>query len=172
LKTRELSARYIDSDSWKTVVQINAGEERKHSFSVSEEESVTLEVSSQQALKSSLGLTEASMAGLKSAIESTITFSSKDMRARKHVVSQSMDRTFKLPDPADATSLFVQARVIQTAPIYRKMVATLRVQCKACKVQQLLPALVLQQLPRVATRHEDHMSDGTVRLVETGDLTL
>jgi CheY-like chemotaxis protein len=166
-----VDARVIDPSSWQTLLQINAGEEKKLTRQLTSSHVVTLEESSQESLKSSLALNNRALASLTSSIESTLTSSSKTSISTTQTAVSTTEQIFKLPaEPSGMNMVFTRARLLQAAPICRRIIATVLMRCRCCDLSRFLPLMMIQETGVVATRHEDHLSDGSVTIVDTGDV--
>lgn len=171
LNRRVLEDRFVDPASWVTVLQINAGEEHRISHQVTKSASVVVEEQSQRSLQASIGLKAHSVGEVTSALQSVLGESVKRTRSIDSSTMDSSEQTFRLPaEPDPPSPVYVKARSFQRAPIYRKVLVTLSVVCRCCDLSTRIPMIVLQDACLLATRHEDHMSDQSVRLVETGDI--
>jgi CheY-like chemotaxis protein len=164
--------RVVNPDSWRTLLQVNAGEERKLTRQLTSSTVVTLEESSQNALKASLSLNNRALIALTTSIENTLTVTAKNSIATTNTVVSTTEQSFKLPEePADSTQVFIRARLFQAAPVARKIMATVFMQCRCCQLSRYLPLVMMQETGLVATRQQDHLSDETIRVNETGDVS-
>jgi CheY-like chemotaxis protein len=163
--------RVIDHDAWRTLQQVNAGEERKVTHQLTSSQVTTLEESSQNALKATLSLNNRALSALTASLENTLTVTAKQSLATTNTSVSTTEQLLKLAaEPTDTSQVFVRARLFQAAPVRRKVVVTLRLHCGCCQLARYLPLVMMQDTGLVATRHKDHMSDGTIREVETGDI--
>lgn len=168
---RVIDERYIDSASWVTVLQVNAGEERRITRQVVRSESVVVEEQSQRSLQANIGLGTHALSELTSALQSVLSESSRYARTIDNTTTDNTEQTFRLPmEPETPGPVYVRARLFQRAPVYRKLLVTLSARCRCCGISTRIPVIVLQDSGLLATRHEDHMSDRSVQIVETGDI--
>jgi len=167
---RIVAGRFVDNDEWVTVLQLNAGEERKITHQVARSTSVTVEEQSQRSLQANVGLKTEAVAEITSALQSTLSRSLKVSNSSQTTHTDSSEQTFRLPAELAPGSIYVRARLFQRAPIYRKIVVTLAVSCTCCDMSFRTPIVVIQSTGALATRHADHMSDQTVSVVDTGDV--
>jgi DNA-binding response OmpR family regulator len=164
--------RFVDPADWMTIIQLNAGEERKLSRQVARNVSLVLEEQSQRSLQATLRLAPRALDAVTAALQSTLTHSLKKTRTISDTVTDSSEQVFKLPaEPDAAGEVYVRARLFQRAPIQRKVLVTLAVSCRCCGLRNVIPLVVFQDTDLFTTRHEDRMSDGTVKLIETGDVS-
>lgn len=172
ISRRVVEERFIDPDDWVPVVQVNAGEEHRIASQVTRTSSIVVEEQSQQTLQANIGLKARSLGEITSALQSVLTDSSRLTRTVDNSSTDSTEQTFRLPEePETPGPVYVRARLYQRAPIYRKVLVTLSAACGCCGLSTRIPVVVLQDIGLLATRHEDRMSDGTVRVIETGDIT-
>jgi CheY-like chemotaxis protein len=168
---RVVEERFVDPSSWMTVLQVNAGEERRIARQVTRSASVVVEERSQRTLQANIGLKTHSVGEVTSALQSVLAESSKWTHTVNNSATDSTEQTFRLPAEPDAPGpVYVRARLYQRAPVHRKILVTLSAVCKCCDLSTRIPVVVLQDVGLLATRHEDHMSDQSVRVVETGDV--
>jgi CheY-like chemotaxis protein len=166
---RIVEERFVDPASWVTMLQVNAGEERRITHQVARSASIVVEEQSQQTLQASIGLKVRSVAEVTSALQSVLVDSSKLTRTVDNSTTDSTEQTFRLPAEPDAPGpVYVRARLFQRAPVYRKVLVTLSAVCRCCDLSTRIPMVVLQDVGLLATRHEDRMSDQSIRVVETG----
>jgi DNA-binding response OmpR family regulator len=164
--------RFVDPADWVTIIQLNAGEERKLSRQVARNVSLVLEEQSQRSLQATLRLAPRALDAVTAALQSTLSRSFKKTRTISDTVTDSSEQIFKLPPEPEAPSEpYVRARLFKRAPIQRKVLVTLAVSCRCCGLRNVIPLVVFQDTDLFATQHEDRMSDGTVKVVETGDVS-
>jgi CheY-like chemotaxis protein len=164
--------RVVNPDSFRTLLQVNAGEERKLTRQLTSSTVVTLEESSQNVLKASLSLNNRALVALTTSLENALTVTAKNSLATTQTAVSTSEQSFKLPEePSDAGQLFIRARHFQAAPVTRKIMVTVLMRCRCCQLSRFLPLVMVQETGLVATRQQDHMSDGTVRENETGDIS-
>jgi hypothetical protein len=172
ISRRIVDERFINPDDWVPVVQVNSGEEHRIASQVTQTSSIVVEEQSQQTLQANIGLKARSLGEITSALQSVLTASSRLTRTVDNSSTESTEQTFRLPEePETPETVYVRARLYQRAPVYRKVLVTLSAACSCCGLSTRIPVVVLQDIGLLATRHEDRMSDGTVRVVETGDIT-
>lgn len=166
-----IASRFVNPDDWVTVVQINAGEERKIAREVTRLASVVVEEQSQQTLQASVGLKGRAIAEVTSALQSALTESMRLARTVTDSTTDSTEQTFRLPpEPKTPGPVYVRARLFQRAPVYQKMLVTLLATCRCCGLNTTIPLIVLRDTGLLATRHEDRMSDQSVHIIDTGDI--
>lgn len=171
LNHRILEDRFVDPGSWVTVLQVNAGEERRITRQVTWSASVVVEEQSQRTLQASIGLKAQSLSEVTSALQSVLGESLKRTNTIDSSTMDSTEQTFRLPaEPDQPGPVYVRARLFQRAPIYRKVLVTLSAVCRCCDLSTRMPLIVLQDAGLLATRHEDHMSDQSIQIIETGDI--
>jgi CheY-like chemotaxis protein len=166
----EVDPGYVDPAGWKTVMQLNAGEERKLTYQVTQSRVVSMEEESSQALKSTLNLKAGAMSA---AIASILEASSSSTRRRSvklsRELSESGEQTLRLPTQSEqARDPYVRARHFQQADVVGKRIVTLQVRCRCCDIRTLVPIQLRENTGLVATRQEDYLSDGTVASTYTG----
>jgi CheY-like chemotaxis protein len=168
----ELATNFVDEQSWSTTLQIHAGEERKLAYHRTNLRARRVEHDSQRALKSVLSLRPSKFKGvLDAVIEGSV--SSRNLSAVEHSLEtvESSERTISLPlEPqSDAPSgSAVRSRHFQQAPVYRRLLVTIEVTCKACSGSTRLPMIVLEETGLFDTRHKDYLADGATVTVSTG----
>lgn len=163
--------RVVDSSSWRTLLQVNAGEEKKLTRQLTSSRLVALEESSQKSLKSSLALNNRALVALTSSLEHTLASSSKTSVSTSETAVNTTEQLFRLPaEPDDSKQLFVRARHFQATPVNRRVVVTVLMRCRCCDLSRFLPLVMSQETGLIATRHKDYMSDGSVHTIETGDV--
>ncbi|MBM2614972.1 response regulator [Actinoplanes sp. LDG1-06] len=156
---------------WVTVLELNAGEERRFSYGRTDTRTVQIERESQIALKSALKVKSTTLATiLESATESSAATKDRHSTTVVRGATQSTERVLSLPAQADSD--FVRVRHFQEAPVRRKLLVTLVIGCERCRVRSTVPVVVLETTGQVATRHQDYLNDNSVRTVETGTVDL
>jgi len=171
INRRVTEERFVDSASWVTVLQVNAGEERRIARQVDRSASVVIEEQSQRSLQASIGLKAHSLGEVTSALQSILSESLKRTHSINNSTMDSTEQIFRLPAEQDPSGgAYVRARLFQRAPIYRKVLVTLLAVCRCCDLSTRVPVVILQDVGLLATRHEDHMSDLSIRVYETGDI--
>jgi CheY-like chemotaxis protein len=167
-----LDERFVDPGAWTTVLQINAGEERKIARQFSRSETLLVEEQSQRTLQANISLKTTALTELTAALQSVLNESWKLSHTIADSVTASTEQTFRLPaEPDQSGPVYVRARLFQRAPVYRKLLVTLSAVCGCCGLSSRIPMIVLQDSGLQATRHHDHLSDGSVNVVETGDVS-
>lgn len=166
-----LEGRSIEPSSWHTLLQVNAGEEKKLTRQLTSSQVVALEESSQKSLKASLALNNRALVSLTSSLEDALTLNSKTSVSTTQTAMSTTEQIFKLPaEPDDMKQVFVRARLFQAAPISRRIIATVLMHCRYCGLSKVVPLIMVQETGQIATRQQDYMSDGSVRIIETGDI--
>lgn len=166
-----LDSDFVEEDSWRTVLQINAGEEQKHTAEVKQTSSIIIESQWQQSLKANVGLKAIPMQELAAGLEATVSDSYKESSSEVSERRTAVERTYKLPPEPSDGSLYVKARNISQAPVYRRYLASMASTCDHCGVTTVYPVSFLRFANKYATRHEDIFSDGTRRVTDTGFVT-
>jgi CheY-like chemotaxis protein len=171
ISRRVVADRFIDPAGWVPVVQVNAGEEHRIASQATRTSSIVVEEQSQRTLQANVGVRTRSLGEITSALQTVLGETSRRTRTVDDSTTDSSEQTFRLPAEPDAPGpVYVRARLYQRAIVYRKVLVTLSAVCGCCGLGNRIPVVVLQDVGLRATRHEDHLSDGTVSVVETGDI--
>ena len=166
-----LDPEVIDVQDWKTVVQLNAGEQKRVANESTGSYSLSMENESQKALKAAMKLSPRTV---KSATENILEYSKYNITRHRKAVNRSIvrtvERTYSLPEASDNShsAVSVRSRNFQQAKVRKKLLATYQVRCKCCDLSCVVPAVLYQDTGLVATRHQDILSDGSSVLVDTG----
>lgn len=174
LSTMDLGVQEVTEADWRTVVELNAGEERKLTYGLSETTTVQIEHESQIALKHALKVKTTTLLGiLETAAESTSTVKRRNTTTTASGTTRTTERMLSLPNQADPGSPeFVRVRHLQEAAIRHRTLVTLAISCRRCGIRSTIPTVVLTTTGQVATRHRDYLGDGSKRIVETGIVDL
>ncbi|MER7278839.1 response regulator [Dactylosporangium sp. NPDC000244] len=158
---------FVDDDSWETFLHLSRGQEEKRTWSWSVKRSVTIEEQSQEALKHSLrGKLSGTVAQLESALEESLTASSKESRSREDSTGGAREMTYKLTDQDGA----VRARHFQRAPVFRQWSVVLGVTCDQCGNPHEERIVANERLPLFATRQVDYFDDGDRKIFGSGSV--
>ena len=170
----DLGRQDMAEPDWETVLELNAGEERKFTYGLSETRTVQIEQESQIALKSALKVKTTTLLGiLESATESTSTLKHRRSTTTATSTTQTTERLLSLPNQPDpGRPDFIRVRHFQEAPVRQRILVTLAISCARCRVRSTIPTVILKATGQVATRHRDYLSDGSQRTVETGVVDL
>jgi CheY-like chemotaxis protein len=174
VSTMNLGVQEVTEADWRTVVELNAGEERKFTYGLSETTTVEIEQESQIALKNALKVKTTTLFGiLETAAESTSTVKRRHATTSATGSTRTTERMLSLPNQVDPGSpKFVRVRHFQEAVVRHKTLVTLAISCRRCGIRSTIPTVVLTTAGQVATRHRDYLSDGSQRTVETGIVDL
>ncbi|MFI0716249.1 response regulator [Streptomyces inhibens] len=162
---------HVIPDSWSTVQQINAGQERKHTYSVSVKDTFIVEDSRQYATKAKGGLAGELSRNVKlsASIESAVTRAVKRVRTSETVATETEEVTYRLPEETSEPSVnYVKSRHIQCAPAYRRLRLVVEKSCTCCDQWSLEPLIVLSFGGVYATQQVDYYRDGTSATISTG----
>ncbi len=167
--SEELDDRFIDTDEWETLVQINAGQERKISRTISSKHGIAIENELTKETSVSLGLKATQIVELSQGIEAKLVQRSKTAVQAETAVVEVLEETYRLPqEPVDPTTLHVKSRLFEGAPVYRRHRLVLVSECRCCDRKTWTALVVRERLPMLAFRQVDFLSDGTERALPTG----
>ncbi|XLE08229.1 response regulator [Streptomyces sp. Pv4-95] len=166
-----LDDAYVVPDSWSTVQQINAGQERKCTYSVSVKDTFIVEDSRQYAAKAKGGLAGelSKNAKLSASVESAVTRAVKKTRTSEVAVTETEEVTYRLPEEtSDPEVNYVKSRHIQCAPAYKRLRLVVEKSCTCCEQGNFEPLIVLSFGGAYATQQVDYYRDGTSATIATG----
>lgn len=163
---------YIPDDAWQTVVQVNAGETKSHSETVTLTESVTVNREESASMATTLGLKGSQLQPFEAALRGEISERlgmSTESRAERVVTHQE---EYAIAPEATEPGKEIRARAYQHAPVQRRLSVAITKRCSCCDGSAVSTFRVFQGLPRVATRQLDFLGDDTQQTHRTGDLQL
>lgn len=165
-----MADEFVIPGSWETFRQITAGEEVKETIEYSTKKRVTIERASKEEMASSLHLEASHLAKLVASIEHKFSEEQRESHELESAWTATREVSFRLPqEPADPDMKSIRTRNYQRAPVYRRVRALIRTTYANGRAPSTCPVIILIPLPKVTTRHEDHLSDGTTRTVATGE---
>ncbi|MGQ4486657.1 response regulator [Streptomyces sp. SAS_281] len=166
-----LDEAYVLPGSWGTVQQINAGQEKKYTYSTSVKETFIVETSQQYNAKGSLAADVARRTKAGARIEAAVTRIVKKARTTDTTATASTEETYRLPEESsDPAENYVKSRHIECAPVYKKLRLSFVKACTCCREDTSVPLVVLVFDDAYATRHTDYYRDGTSEVIETGHI--
>ncbi|WLQ33467.1 response regulator [Streptomyces castrisilvae] len=166
-----LDEAHVIPDSWVTVQQINAGQEKKYTYSTSVKETFIVETSHQYNAKGSLAADIAKKSKVGARIEAAVTRIVKKARTTETTATASTEETYRLPEESsDPAENYVKSRHIESAPVYRKLRLSFVKECSCCREDTAVPLVVLVFDDAYATRHTDYYRDGTSEFIDTGHI--
>ncbi|MEU1668721.1 response regulator [Streptomyces sparsogenes] len=164
---------YVLPESWSTIQQINAGQEKKFTFSASTKETFIVESSQQYNVKGSLSSEVARKSKIGARIESVVTRTVKKSRTSEITVTDSIEETYRLPEESsDPVENYVKSRHIESAPVYKRLRLSIVKSCSRCREDAVIPVMVLVFDDAYATRQTDYYRDGTSDTIDTGRIRL
>jgi ActR/RegA family two-component response regulator len=169
LSIEVLDERFVEPESWKTVVSLQAGEEQKFTESIAVKAAYGLEAESQRKLTVDLGLKPSQLETLNLALKREITERLKASANEEVSQTRTWDRSYKLPsEPDDPNKIHVKSRRIEHAPITRRLRVAILAKCGCCGLTNVMTLTTSEAIKGTATRHVDTLSDGEVRTIDTG----
>ena len=164
-----LDDQYSPSDSWKTIVKIDAGERAKRIVTRQKVQRLVIESEEKAKLSAGVNAKTPIVEGLTAKIESVLEEKFKETALREESASDSIEREYKLPDePDDPGILHIKSRQYEQAPIYHQIRLVISKACECCKSSDVFVVSVNLLTSKVATRQIDYMSDGTKKVTNTG----
>ncbi|MDZ7753789.1 MAG: response regulator [Gammaproteobacteria bacterium] len=164
-----IDANYIQPDSWKTVVTINAGEKIRHKETIEVCHKITIDKESEAKLKGTLELSHDAVVKLKSKLESSLSEKYKFSESTEQKKQIEIEKEYSLPqEDSDPQKLAVKSRHYLIAPVYVKYRLFLLLKCKESNLSQIFPLDITKETNRVATKQIDYLSDGTKTELTTG----
>ena len=159
---------FIPEEAWKTVIQVNSGETKAQSETVTlaDEFSVTKEES--MSMAATLGLKGSQLQPFETSLRSEISqrlgvaATTRSERTITHEEEYSI-----APEAGDGS---IRARAYQQAPIFRRLNVAITKRCTCCDGSATTTFRVLQEVQRRATRQIDFKSDGEQSIHRTGYL--
>ncbi|MDX3528059.1 response regulator [Streptomyces sp. ID05-39B] len=168
-----LDEEYVAPESWTTVLHITAGQENKYTNSASVKDTFIVERTQSYSLKGNLGSTFGKKRKVDAKLEAAANLAAKNSRTTEVSHQQTSEMTIRLPDePTDPTEIYVRARHLQIAPIYRRVRLNISKSCGRCDEDTIVPLTVLIYDSRHATRQIDYRSNGDEHILDTGVLRL
>jgi CheY-like chemotaxis protein len=162
-----VDAEFIPEDAWKAVLQVNSGEKKTHSETLTLAEEVSVAQEESMSMASTLGLKGSQLQPFEAALRSEISQRlgvSASKRTERTITHE--EEYFIAPEPGDP----IRARSYQHAPVFRRLNVAIAKQCTCCDGSAISTFRVLQKIPRVATRQMDFMSEGEPKVHRTGYL--
>ncbi|WHX19629.1 response regulator [Streptomyces malaysiensis subsp. malaysiensis] len=168
-----VDSAYVLPESWSTIQQINAGQEKKFTFSASTKETFIVESSQQYNVKGSLSSEVARKSKIGARIESVVTRTVKKSRTSEITVTDSIEETYRLPEESsDPAENYVKSRHIESAPVYKRLRLSIVKSCSCCREDAVIPVMVLVFDDAYATRQTDYYRDGSSDTIDTGQIRL
>ncbi|OPF70673.1 hypothetical protein VT50_0236020 [Streptomyces antioxidans] len=168
-----IDSAYIVPESWSTIQQINAGQEKKFTFSASVKDAFIVESSLQYNVKGTLSSEVAKKPKLGARIESAVTRTVKKSRTSEITTTDSIEETYRLPEESsDPAENYVKSRHIESAPVYKRIRLSIMKSCSCCRADTVIPLMVLMFDDAYATRQTDYYRDGTSDTIDTGQIRL
>jgi CheY-like chemotaxis protein len=164
-----LDDEYIPDSAWETVMHLNAGQHETYEESFGYHKEVVIEDQAKKSLAAnasfSVPFVQESMAKLEQIISTELS-----SKVTERVVAvRKRQCTSSLPaEPVNPMEVYVKSRHLQRARVYTRVVATVSVTCDRCMTQSSTMITVLWETNKYATRHDDYLSDGTRRTIDTG----
>jgi len=166
-----IDENHIPSDSWKTIVKIDAGERTKRTVTRQEVSRFVVEEEEKAKLYSGVNAKIPVIEGLTAKLEETIEDRFMSTMSNEQTGTDTVEREFKLPDePEDLQTLHVKSRQYEQAPVYKQIRAVIGKTCNCCDSLEVFMVNVNLLTSKVATRQIDYMSDCTDRITDTGFL--
>jgi hypothetical protein len=160
---------HIGAGTWRTRLTLYAGEVKDLSAEREVTDSIVLAPEAIATLRSEIGLDPKQAVALKADLHTALRARYAETEGAAVKVTMSGRRRYELADrPTDSNELHVWVRRIQRAPVYRRLRAELVSECSACHARGAVAIDVCLATGAWATRREDHLSDGSVRLYDLG----
>ena len=167
--TEIVDDEFIFDNTWKTIKQLNVGEQVKEVDKIEitnrfiheseQNESITAKISSDI-------LTDPI---IKAELQSVIASRFKDHLFSENKTTQEVARNYQLPDePSDSSIKYIASRHYQRAPVYKAIRCLLIKSCGCCDAQQPIVTMVYQLTSKVATQQINYFSNGEVKILSTG----
>ncbi len=164
-----LDAEYVRSDSWRTIVKIDAGERTKRTISRHKVSRLVIEEEEKAKLYAGVSAKVPIVEGLTAKLEETIEDRFKTTSMSEESTADTVEREFKLPEePENPQALHVKSRQYEHAPVYQHIRLVIRKKCSCCNSSDVFVLNVNLLTSKVATRQIDFMSDGGNKITETG----
>lgn len=164
-----LDEQYVTSDSWRTIVKIDAGERAKRTISRHKVSRLVIEAEEKAKLYAGVSAKVPIVEGLTAKLEKTIEDRFKATSLSEDSSADTVEREFKLPDePEDPQTLHVKSRQYEQAPVYQQIRLVIRKTCSCCNSSDVFVLNVNLLTSKVATRQIDFMNDGNSKITETG----
>lgn len=161
--------QYVTSDSWKTIVKIDAGERTRRTISKQKVSRLVIEAEEKAKLHAGVGAKVPIIEGLTAKLEETIEDKFKVTSVGEDSSANTVEREFKLPDePEDPQTLHIKSRQYEQAPVYQQIRLVIRKVCSCCNSSDIFVLNVNLLTSKVATRQIDFMSDCSSKVTETG----
>jgi CheY-like chemotaxis protein len=169
LSIEVLSENHVFPDSWKTIVQINAGEKKTFTDKFEITDRIVIEEEEKANLKSKIGLSAQDIVKFNSEIEATIskTFKKNIFNESKKTIEVVKEYQLQ-PEPQDITVNHIKSRHFQRAQVYRKIGVVIKCECNCCNMSNCVSFHIFQLTTNIATRQEDYFNDGSSRTIDTG----
>ncbi|SLK12037.1 response regulator [Arthrobacter sp. P2b] len=164
-----VDSRYIDEDSWRMILEINAGEQREFTRTTRTKTVLQFEEESTSTLKAGLGLKSGDIAALTSSLESVLTNRFKSVSTEEQEETDVEKRTYSLPaEPVNPAEFYIVKRRLEETPEWRRLKLYIRSDCTCCGNSHRTELRVNQATGKVASRVVNVMSDGTTNIIPAG----
>lgn len=164
-----LEEKYSPSNSWQTIVKIDAGERTKRTITREKVQRLVIEAEEKAKLSAGVNSKIPILDGLAAKIESALEERFSETSLQENSATDAIEREFKLPDePEDPGVLHVKSRKYEQAPVYQRIRLVISKACGCCNSSYVFVVNVNLLTSEVATRQEDFMSDGTNKVTSTG----
>lgn len=164
-----IDEHYSPSNSWKTIIKIDAGERVKRTVTRQKVQRLVIEAEQKAKLSAGVNAKIPVVDGLTAKIESSLEERFKGTSLMEESAADSIEREFKLPEePEDPEVLHVKSRQYEQAPVYKQIRLVISKACGCCNSSDVFVVNVNLLTPKVATRQIDFMSDGANKITNTG----
>lgn len=171
ISSEAIDDHYIQPDSWKTVVTINAGEKIRHKETIEVCHKISIDKESEDKLTRILELSHSSVAKLRSKLESSLSKRFNFSESTEEKKQLELEKEYSLAqEDSNPKKLAVKSRHYLIAPVYKKYRLYLLVKCKKCNISQIFPVDITKETNRIATKQIDYLSDDTKKELTTGDI--
>jgi len=160
---------YALDSSWETVMQLNAGQSETYEEIIGYHGEVTIEEQAKKSLAADVNFNLPFVQKSAAKLEQTISSELRGRVANRVEMVRKIQRTYTLPaEPVNPAEVYVKSRHLQRARVYTRVVATVALKCERCMTQSVTSITALWDTNKYATRHDDYLSDGTRRTIDTG----
>jgi hypothetical protein len=169
VSSQVLNENFVFQDSWKTVKDLHAGQSEVAEESVEISHDIVLSETKGEKLSADLSLDSKALKALKVALSGQLTSEVKSTVSEKQSYKASRKVEYKLPaQPDDPDKIYIAKRHYETARVFAETRCVILRCCSACTAHTPLSVVVYVPTVRVASRQRDYLSDGTVKVIDTG----
>lgn len=158
----------VVSEDGECILDIYAGQEKEWNTTSNIDHKLQIETKIEQKLATELSISPEQIKGLSDRINASILAQSSKLYSFSAQKTETQRLSYRLPEPADRSCIYVSRRVIEQFPIFQLYRIVLCKICRWCKQAKYISIIVSKQTSKFKTKQIDHMSDGSTNEIDLG----